>query len=105
MELIKVGIYGQMMGHFDDDNLFKPEAKNLIDAYEKLCDRTLWRMRHSVSDDQCRKEAICFYAGVKALEAALCMYLVGIADEKPDFEDLIDFAREVKSINFLPTEK
>jgi hypothetical protein len=62
-------------------------------------------MRGALSDDNDRKEVICYYAGVQALQAALAMYMIDRPDRKPDFEMLTYYARQVSKLNFLPEDK
>ena len=105
MENITLGPYAKMMGYFEDDQEFHASGENLLTTYEKLCETALWRMRGALSDDNDRKEVICYYAGVQALQAALAMYIIDRPDRKPDLESLAYYAREVSKLNFLPTNK
>lgn len=105
MEKITLGPYAKMMGYFEDYQEFHASAENLLAVYEKLCEKTLWNMRGALSDDKDRKEVICYYAGVRALQVALCMYVICDPDEKPDFGMLVEYAREVSKLNFLPEGK
>jgi hypothetical protein len=102
---IQLGPNALMIGYFGDDSRFHPDAAKLIAAYEILCEKVLWRMRGALSDDQCRKEVICYYAGVQTLQAVLCMYDVEEAEKKPDFGHLFEFGREVRGLNFQPTSR
>ena len=103
MENITLGLYAKMMGYFEDDQEFHASAENLLTVYEKLCETALWRMRGALSDDNDRKEVICYYAGVQALQAALAMYIIDRPDRKPDLESLAYYAREDSKLNFLPS--
>jgi hypothetical protein len=102
---IQLGPNALMIGYFGDDSRFHPDAAKLIAAYEILCKKVLWDMRGALSDDQCRKEVICYYAGVQTLQAVLKMYDVEEADKKPNFNHLFEFGREVRGLNFQPTSR
>lgn len=102
---LTVGKFGEIVNYFDGKTQFKPEAKKILEAYEILCAGAIRRMRYAVSDDDDRKEAICYYAGVKAIHGILSMYFIEDEEEKPDFGNLIEFAKEVKQINFMPTKE
>jgi HEPN domain-containing protein len=102
---LTVGQFGKIVDYFDGKTQFKPEAKKILEAYEILCAGAIRRMRYALSDDDDRKEAICYYASVKAIHGILSMYLIEDEEEAPDFEDLMEFAKEVKQINFMLTKE
>lgn len=104
MTTIKLGQYGKSMGYFEDYQEFDPAAEKLMRVYEDLCERCLWVSRNALSNDRCRKEAICYMAGVKALQMVLKMHTVDDPDEKPDWYHLKHYASEVSKLNFLPAE-
>ena len=99
-----LGQYAKMIGYFEKDQEFHPSAEKLLMVYEKLCETALWRMRGALYDDKDRKESICYYAGVKALQIALSMYKIDDPEAKPDLGNLSYYANEVSKLNFLQTK-
>jgi hypothetical protein len=95
MEHLHIGTFSELMNHFEDYHEFKPEAKPILDMYEKVCKEAFRKARYGIASDESRIAAAIWKASADTLEALLGLYLVEEPDEKVDLSGIRDFAHDV----------
>jgi len=86
---IPLGMCGKMFGHFETDEEFIPEAKNIVDMYEHACEKTFYFSKRSVPDGKYKQKALVWMAAATTLHTLLGMYKTG--DGIFEADDEIDF--------------